>query len=126
VEAFLEAGEIEDGMALLAEAIRAMEAWGERWYEAELFRFKGLLLLASSTDAQDKAEACFQHAIAIAHSQGARLFELRAAMALSRLDCDSRQRERRKETLGSVYRAFDEGFDTPDLKEASALLDALA
>jgi class 3 adenylate cyclase/predicted ATPase len=126
VEAFLEAGEIEDGMALLAEAIRAMEAWGERWYEAELFRFKGLLLLASSTDAQDKAEACFQHATAIAHSQGARLFELRAAMALSRLDCDSRQRERRKEILGSVYSAFDEGFDTPDLKEASALLDALA
>jgi predicted ATPase len=59
VEAFLEAGEIEDGMALLAEAIRAMEAGGERWYEAELFRFKGLLLLASSTDTQDKAEACF-------------------------------------------------------------------
>jgi predicted ATPase len=126
VAAFLEAGEIEGGMALLAEAIGGMEAGGERWYEAELFRLKGLLLLASSTDALEKAEACFQHAIVVAHSQGARLFELRAAMALSRLDCDSRQRERRKELLRSVYSAFDEGFDTPDLKEASAQLDALA
>ena len=73
VAAFLEAGEIEFGMTLLAEAIRAMEAGGERWYEAELLRFKGLLLLASSMDAQAEAEVCFRHAMDVAHAQGARV-----------------------------------------------------
>jgi class 3 adenylate cyclase/predicted ATPase len=125
VEAFLEAGEIEDGMALLAEAIRAMEATGERWYEAELFRFKGLLLLASSMDAQAEAEVCFRHAMNVAHTQGARLFELRAAVALGQQRCEVAERRRRKTQLAAVLAGFAEGLDTPDIKEASALIEAL-
>jgi predicted ATPase len=58
--------------------------------------------------------------------QGARLFELRAAMALGRLPCDREQRKRRKALLGSIHGAFTEGFETPDLKEAGALLDELS
>ena len=126
VAAFLEAGEIEGGMALLAEAILAMEAGGERWYEAELFRFKGLLLLASSIDARAAAVACIQHAMAVARSQGARLFKLRAAIELSRQQYDRGQRERGKAILTSIYGEFTEDSDTQDLKEARALLDALA
>src|SRR5262249_40123443 len=102
VAAFLEAGETEGGMTLLAEAIRAMEAGGERWYEAELFRFKGLLLLASSMDAQAEAEVCFRHAMDVARAQGARLFELRAAVALGQQQCEAEERRRRKTQLGAV------------------------
>jgi predicted ATPase len=105
---------------------RSWKAAANTWYEAELHRVKGLLLLASSIDAQAEAVACFEHAMAVAHAQGARLFELRAAVALSRQQCDPDQRKRRKALLGSVYGSFIEGFDTPDLKEARALLDALA
>jgi class 3 adenylate cyclase len=126
VAAFLEAGETEGGMTLLAEAIRAMEAGGERWYEAELFRFKGLLLLASSMDAQSEAEVCFRHAMDVARAQGARLFELRAAVALGQQQCDADERGRRKALLATVFKGFTEGADTPDLKEAKTLLDALS
>lgn len=55
-----------------------MEVGGERWYEAELYRLNGALLLVSSVDAQAEAEACFNRA----HSQGAPLFELRATTGL--------------------------------------------
>jgi predicted ATPase len=126
VAAFLEAGEIEGGMTLLAEAIRAMEVGGERWYEAELFRFKGLLLLASSMDAQAEAEVCFRHAVDVAHAQGARLFELRAAVALGQQQSDPDERRKRKALLTAVSEGFVEGFDTPDFREATALLDALS
>jgi hypothetical protein len=125
VAAFLEAGDTEGGMTLLAEAIRAMEAGGERWYEAELFRLKGLLLLASSMDAQAEVETCFRHAMDVAHAQGARLFELRAAVALAQQRCEAKERRRRKTQLAAVLAGFAEGLDSPDVKEASALVEAL-
>ena len=125
VAAFLEAGEIEEAIGLLPEAFQAVETGG-RWYEAELYRLKGQLLLASSRDGQAGAEACFQHANALAHSQGARLFELRAAMALRRLRSDPDERKRRNALLSSVCDSFVEGFDAPELKEAKALLNELA
>jgi class 3 adenylate cyclase/predicted ATPase len=126
ITAFLAAGEIEAGIGLLSDAFQAVETGGERWYEAELHRLKGELLLRSSIDAQAEVEACFQLASEIAHAQGARLFQLRAAVALSRLQCGSEERKRRKTLLGSVYDSFVEGFDTPELKEARTLLNELA
>jgi hypothetical protein len=63
---------------------------------------------------------------AIAHAQGARLFQLRAAMALSRLQCDPEERKCRNALLGSVYDGFVEGFDAPELKETRALLEESA
>jgi predicted ATPase len=125
VAALIEVGEVGEAMAVLGDAFQLMESTGDRWYEAELHRFKGLLLLASSGDRQAEAEACFQHAIGVAHSQGKRLFELRAALALSRQHCDPEQRKRRCALLASLYGAFTEGLDTADLKEAKALLDEL-
>jgi predicted ATPase len=122
---FLEAGEIDAGTTLLSDALQAVEVGGERWYEAELYRLKGELLLVSSVEAQAEAQACLQRALTIAHAQGARLFELRAAMALGRLQCDRDERKCRKALLGSVFDSFVEGFDTPELKEARALLDEL-
>ena len=124
--AFLEAGEIEEGIRFLSEALQAVETGGERWYEVELYRLKGELLLASSINAQTEVEACFQRALAIAHAQGARLFQLRAAMALSRLQCDPEERKCRNALLGSVYDGFVEGFDAPELKETRALLEESA
>jgi hypothetical protein len=125
VAAFLEAGETADGIALLAEAIRAMEAGDERWYEAELFRLKGLLLVASSMDAQAEAEVCFRHAMDVAHAQGARLFELRAAVALGLQRCEVEERRRRKTQLAAVLAGFEEGLESPDIKEARALVELL-
>jgi predicted ATPase len=125
VAAFLQVGQIEDGMGLLAEAFEAMEAWGERWYEPELYRFRGLLLLAASIDAQAAAEACFQHAMAVAHAQGARLFELRAAVALGQQQCGFDERRQRRALLASVVESFEEGSGMPDLETAKALLNTL-
>jgi predicted ATPase len=123
VAALIETGEVEEGTALLGEALQAIEGGGDRWYEAELHRFKGLLLLASSGYGQTEAQACFRHAIGIARSQGARLFELRAAMNLARLRRDQGCRAEARDLLAPVYGWFTEGFDTPDLKDAKALLD---
>ena len=125
IAAWMTAGKIDESVALLAEAFQAMEATGQRWYEAELHRLKGLLLMASPPARPAAAEACFEKAIDVARSQAARLFELRAATALCRLQCDQEQRQRRKALLGSIYEHFAEGFGTPDLKEARALLDKL-
>ena len=102
-----------------------MEAGGERWYEAELFRLKGLLLLASSMDAQAEAEVCFRHAMVVARAQGARLFELRAAVALGQQRCEVEERRRRKTQLAAVLAGFEEGLDSQDIKEASALVERL-
>jgi predicted ATPase len=120
---FLEAGEIEEATRVLSEAIQAAETGRERWYEAELYRLKGLLMLRSSINVHEQATTCFQRASAVAHSQGARLFELRAAIALNRQKNLKEQQKRHKALLSLIYDGFVGGADTPDLKEARALLD---
>jgi predicted ATPase len=124
--AFIEVGQAEQGAALLNEAFQVMDSNGEHWYEAELRRLQGEILAASPSSRMGEAEACFEHAARVACSQGARLFELRSAMALSRLRCDRQQRLRRSTLLRSIYESFTEGLDTPDLKEAKARLSELA
>jgi len=127
-------GQPEEGLAALDEALTLVEQTEERYYEAELYRQRGELLLrhaAQSHTAQDSqeqhdAEACFQHALAVARRQEAKSLELRAATSLARLwQCQGKHAEAR-ELLASVYGWFTEGFDTADLQEAQALLDALA
>jgi len=125
VAALIEVGAVEEGIGLVGDALEAAESTGERWYEAELHRFNGLLQLASSRELRAEAEACFQHAIEVARSQGARLFELRAVMSLARLRRDQGRRAEARDLLAPVYGWFTEGFDTPDLVEAKALLDDL-
>jgi predicted ATPase len=99
---------------------------GERWWEAELYRLLGELWLARSTRQTAEAETCFHQALDVARSQGAKSWELRAAMSLSRLWQQQGKRDAARELLAEVYGWFTEGFDTADLQDARALLAALA
>ena len=118
--------EPEAGLTVLTEALALVDTTGERWYEAELHRLKGAFLLQQSSDDQAETETCFQHAIRIAQSQHAKSWELRAATSLARLWQHQGKRAEARELLAPVYGWFTEGFDTADLQEAKALLDALA
>jgi predicted ATPase len=119
-------GEPEAGLTVLTEALTLAETTGERWYEPELYRLKGALLLQQSSDNHTEAETCFQHSISIAQSQQAKSLELRAATSLARLWQQQGKRQEAHDLLAPVYEGFTEGFDTADLKDAKALLDELA
>jgi predicted ATPase len=125
-EAYGILGEPEAGLTVLAEALILVDTTGEHWYEAEIYRLKGELLLQQSLDNQAEAEHCFQQAITIAQNQQAKSLELRAATSLARLWQQQGKRTEARELLAPVYGWFTEGFDTADLIEAKALLDALA
>ena len=117
------AGQIEEAMALLVDALRIIESTGERWLEAELYRHKGELLLRQGH--HEAAEDLYRKALSIAREQEAKLWELRAATSLAQLWGDQGRREEARDLLAPVYSWFTEGFDTPDLKDAKALLDKL-
>jgi predicted ATPase len=99
---------------------------GDQFSLPEIHRVKATLLLARSAADRDTAEAAFREAIDVARGQQARLLELRAATSLAGLWGDNGSRGPARELLAPVYEAFTEGFDTPDLRDAKALLDALA
>ena len=107
-----------------------VDATGERYYEAELHRLRGELILESAMPNEDsqvmQAEACFQQAVDVARHQHAKSWELRAAMSLARLWQQQGQVAEARELLAPVYNWFTEGFDTKDLQEAKALLDELS
>jgi predicted ATPase/class 3 adenylate cyclase len=119
-------GEPEAGLTALAEALTRVDTTGERWYEPELYRLKGELLLQQHLDNQADAETCFHHAISIAQSQQAKSWELRAATSLARLWQQQGKRQEAHDLLAPIYHWFTEGFDTADLKDAKALLDEVA
>jgi predicted ATPase len=119
------AGEPEHALRLLDEALDAADATGERMFEAELYRLRGRLLLLSGT-CTDQVETFFEKAIAVARLQGAKLWELRAIVSMARLWHNRGKSAEARELLAPIYRWFTEGFDTPDLKEAKALLEELA
>jgi predicted ATPase len=114
------AGGFGEGLALLDDALQIVEKTGERWIAAELNRHKGRLLLRQGHS--DAAEESYRKSIAIAVEQEARLWELRAATSLARLRRDQGRHDKARELLAPVYGWFTEGFDTPDLKDARALL----
>jgi len=125
-EAYGKAGQTEKGLRLVTEALTRVERTGERKFEAELYRLKGELLSQVQTDRRyHDAEACFQRALEVACRQRAKSWELRAATSLSRLWQRQGKREEAKKLLQETYDWFTEGFDTADLMEARALLDAL-
>src|SRR5262249_1180880 len=115
--------EPEAGLTALAEALTLAETTEERWYEAELYRLKGELLLQQSSGNSPAAETCFQQAISIAQNQQAKSLELRAAASLARLWQQQGKRQEAYDLLTPVYNWFTEGFDTADLKDARALLN---
>ena len=122
-EAYRTTGQVEEGLAVLAEALALVDTRGERHYEAELYRLKGALLLQQASDNPAEAETCFHHALEIARHQQAKSFELRAATSLARLWQQQGKRQEAHDLLAPVYHWFTEGFDTADLQDAKALLD---
>jgi predicted ATPase len=119
-------GQPEAGLTALSEALALVETTGERYYEAELHRLKGELLLQHATPEVSHAETCFQQSLAIARRQEAQSLELRAAMSLSRLWHQQGKRDAAHDLLAPIYGWFTEGFDTADVQEAKALLDELS
>ena len=115
------AGQIEKALILLDEALQMIDRTGERWFEAELYRHKGQLLQRQRQSAF--AEELYRKALSIAQEQEAKLWELRAAVSLTRLRRGQGRCAEARDLLAPVYGWFTEGFDTPDLKEAKALLD---
>jgi predicted ATPase len=113
----------DEGLGHLAEAERLMAEIEDRWAEAELHRVRGELLRAVHDTAA--AERSFSQAIGIAQQQSAKFWELRATTSLSRLWREQGKRDTARDRLAPICRWFTEGFDTPVLKEAKALLDEL-
>jgi predicted ATPase len=118
------AGQVEEGLTLLDDALRIVERTGERWFAAELNRHKGQLLLRQGHT--EAAEDLYRKALSVAEEQEAKLWELRAATSLARLRRDEGRHAEARDLLKPVYGWFTEGFNTPDLKEAKALLGELA
>ena len=136
-EAYGKAGQTEEGLTVLAEALAVVNKNSERFYEAELYRLKGELLLMQAVgagsipdefvgDAPTEAETCFRQAIDIARCQSAKSLELRAVISLSHLLQKQGKKQEARRMLAEIYGWFTEGFDTRDLKEAKALLDELS
>jgi predicted ATPase len=123
-EAYGKAQRPSEGLEHLTEAIRIIESTEGREFEAELNRVRGELLL--DVGDQAAAEEGFSTALAVAQRQSAKLYELRAATSLARLWRDQGKRTEARDLLAPIYGWFTEGFDTPDLKEAKALLEELA
>jgi TOMM system kinase/cyclase fusion protein len=127
-------GQPEGGLAALDEALTMMEKTGEQYYEAELHRQRGELLLILGAKShpdqgsreQHEAETCFQRALGVARQQQAKSLELRAAMSLSRLWQRQGKHQEAYDLLAPIYGWFTEGFDTADLQEAKALLEELS
>src|SRR5262247_3446303 len=124
-EAYGQAGQPEAGLSCLAEAVTRVEATEERWWEAEVSRLQGELLLRLPRPDLPQATACFHQALDVARRQQARMLELRAALSLSRLWQQQGQRAEARELLTPVYDWFTEGFDTADLQDAKAVVEEL-
>jgi class 3 adenylate cyclase/predicted ATPase len=134
-EAYGQGGQVEEGLRVLAEALILVEKTGDRFWKAELYRFKGELLLQQARTRRrakgtqhpwEEAEGCLHQALDIAHRQQAKSLELRAAMSLSRLWQQQNKRTEAHQLLAEIYGWFTEGFDTADLQDAKALLEELA
>ena len=143
-EAYGHAGRAEEGLTLVNRALTTVHTTGERWWEAELYRLEGELRLCMSAREQavrregetiapapDRShppateENCFRQALDVACRQQAKALELRAAMSLARLWQQQGKRQEAYDLLAPIYGWFTEGFDTADLQEARALLEAL-
>jgi predicted ATPase len=126
VQAYEIAGQISEGLRVLDEALALVTQCRARYYEAELYRLKGELLLKLTDPDERNVETAFQQALDLARYQQAKAWELRAAMSLSRLWRQQGKRQDAYDLLAPVYHWFTEGFDTADLQEAKALLHSLA
>ena len=118
------AGQVEETLSLLDDALQISEKIGECWFTSELYRHKGCLMLRQGD--RKAAEDLYRQALATARKQEAKLWELRAATSLATLGRDHVHRSEAHELLAPVYDWFIEGFGTQDLKGAKALFDELS
>jgi predicted ATPase len=125
-ETYSRAGKLQEALTLAAEALGLADETEERWCQAELYRLKGELLLRHDDSNAAEAQHCLVHAIDIARNQTAKSFELRATISLARLLAKLGRCDEARARLAEIYGWFTEGFDTPDLKDAKALLDELS
>ncbi len=125
-EACLRGGRIEDGLHTIDEAFILVEKTGERFWETELYRLKGELLLAQPAGNHAEAETCFCQAIEIARKKEMKSFELKAAMSLSRLWLNQGKRNEARKLLCKSYDWFPEGLDTPYLQDAKTLIKEIS
>ena len=132
-DSYAKAGRIEEAMDAVTKGLDFADANNERQCESELYRLKGELLLAQSANNENlraasilHAEASFQQAIEIARRQGAKSWELLAALSLARLWQIQGKGMAASEMLKEIYAWFTEGFETSDLKHARALIEELS
>jgi len=125
-EGYREDGRLGEALDTVKEALAAADAQEERYYEPEIHRLKGELLLMQNNSNAGEAQRCFQRAIEIARKQSGKSLELRATTSLARLLERQGKRDEARAMLAEIYNWFTEGFDTADLKDAQALLDELA
>ncbi len=117
------AGQLDEAVTRLDEALEIVARTGERLFAAELYRHKGQLMLRQGNTRS--AEELYRDALRVARKQQAKLWELRAAACLAQLLYDHDRRAEARELFAPVYAWFSEGSATPDLREARALLDTL-
>jgi tetratricopeptide (TPR) repeat protein len=122
----IDAGRPERALEVLDGALAGSERTGRHHDHSDLLRLKGEAILKLDVAATAEAEACYRRAIEIARGQSAKWWELLATVSLARLLRDSGRRDEARAMLAEIYNWFTEGFDTPDLKEAKALLDELS
>jgi predicted ATPase len=125
-QTYLNAGKCDDGLSVLDGGLAVVGESEDRFCDTEIQRVKGEFLLGTTPPDPAAAEACFGEALDLARRQRARSLELRAAGSLARLWARDGQRARAHDLLAGAYGWFTEGFETPDLKEATALLASLA
>ena len=125
-EYYGKARQVDEGLDFINAALTKTIQTDCRYYEAELHRAKGDLLLCQSMPDEQQAEACLQTALNIARGQNAKSLELRAATSMSRLWRRQGKMAEAQQLLAEIYGWFTEGFDTGDLKQAKILLDELA
>jgi predicted ATPase len=125
-DVFAHLGHPEDGLQALAEAHTLVEQHEERYWEAEVARLRGVILLRQTGTPQAEAEIWLRRALDVARRQQAKSLELRAAISLARLWQQQGKRTEAYELLAPIYGWFTEGFDTADLHEAKGLLDELS
>jgi class 3 adenylate cyclase/tetratricopeptide (TPR) repeat protein len=119
-------GRFDEGLRTIEESLPFFESTGQRFYEAEVHRLKGELLLAQDASNAAPAVQCFRTALDISRRQKAKSWELRATTSLARLLDQQRRRDEARTMLLEIYNWFSEGFDTADLKDAKALLEDLS
>lgn len=127
-EVYEKLGRPADGLAAVTEGLMVARQCGKHYWEAELHRLAGVLTLQGGARARSQggnAEAFFLRALEVARRQGARSLELRAAVSLGRLWSGQGKAGEAYGLVSGIYARFTEGFDTMDLREAKALLEAL-